>query len=111
MGAVRGKKRVWRKKDETYYPHVVTRRWKGFSEFMWWSCFLYDEKGPFHIWDDETLAEKRQCKADLATRNANRYEKDKEEWEMAYSIDFMQRVHNLDHVLNLSTLRRQEHMY
>ena len=35
MGAVRGKRRVWRKKDETFHPHVVTRRWKGFSEFMW----------------------------------------------------------------------------
>jgi hypothetical protein len=26
------------------------------------------------------------CKADLAARNAERYEKDKEEWEMVYSI-------------------------
>ena len=53
---------------------------------MWWSCFSYDEKGPYYIWEDETPAEKRMCKADLASRNAERYEKDKEEWEMAYSI-------------------------
>jgi len=45
----RGKRRVWRKKDETYYDHVIARRWKGFSEFMWWSAFTYDEKGPYHI--------------------------------------------------------------
>ena len=85
MGAVRGKRHVWRKKDETFHPHVVTR-WKGFSEFMRWSYFSYDEKGPYHIWEDETPAEKRMCKADLAARNAERYEKDKEEWEMACSI-------------------------
>jgi DDE superfamily endonuclease len=87
MAAVRGKRRVWRKKEETYHPHVVARRWKGFSDFMWWSCFSYDEKGPYHIWEDETLAKKRSCKADLAARNAERYKKDKEDWEMVYSIE------------------------
>ena len=35
LGAVRGKRRVWRKSDEAFHPHVITRRWKGFSEFMW----------------------------------------------------------------------------
>jgi hypothetical protein len=53
---------------------------------MWWSCFSYDEKGPYHIWEDETPAEKQMRKADLAAQNAERYEKDKGEWEMAYSI-------------------------
>jgi hypothetical protein len=49
LGSVRGKRRVWRKSDEAYHPHVITRRWKGFQELMWWSCFTYNEKGPFHI--------------------------------------------------------------
>jgi hypothetical protein len=40
LGGVRGKRRVWRRKDETYYVHCVIRRWKGKKEFMWWSCFL-----------------------------------------------------------------------
>ncbi len=31
----RGRKRVWRKKDETFHIHVIRRRWKGYSEFMW----------------------------------------------------------------------------
>jgi hypothetical protein len=48
-GSVRGKRRVWRKESERFHGDVITRRWKGFSEFMWWSCFTYDEKGPFHI--------------------------------------------------------------
>lgn len=39
LGGVRGKRRVWRKKEETYHLYVVVRRWKGRKEFMWWSCF------------------------------------------------------------------------
>ena len=87
MGGVHSRRRVWRKKNETFHERVVARKWKGFSEFMQWSCFSYDEKGPYHIWEDETPAEKRSCKADLAARDAERYEKDKEEWEMACSIE------------------------
>jgi transposase len=49
LGGVRGRRRVWRKKDEAYHDHVIMRRWKGFKEFMWWSCFSYDKKGPWHI--------------------------------------------------------------
>jgi len=35
LGGVRGRRRVWRKQDEIHHEHVITRRWKGFSEFMW----------------------------------------------------------------------------
>jgi hypothetical protein len=82
MGGVRGRRRVWRKADEAHHNHVIARRWKGFSEFMWWSCFSYDKKGPFHIWEDETDEEKKACKQDLADRNAAKYEDDKLEWEL-----------------------------
>jgi Transposase/DDE superfamily endonuclease len=81
LGGVRGKRRVWRKKEETFHEHVIQRRWKGFSEFMWWSCFSYYEKGPYHIWEPETLAEKKACQADLAARNRERYEEDRLAWE------------------------------
>jgi hypothetical protein len=57
-----GKRRIWRKKDEVYHPHVVVRRWKGFEEFMWWSCFTYDRKCPYHIWEEDTPAKKQACK-------------------------------------------------
>ena len=86
LGGVRGRRRVWRRKDEAHHEHVITRRWKGFKEFMWWSCFSYDKKGPFHIWEEETLAERKACEADLKARNATRHNKDKEEWEMAQLI-------------------------
>jgi hypothetical protein len=54
MGGVRGKRRVWRKPGEAFYPHVIVRRWKGFQEFMWWSAFLWDARSRGHIWDPET---------------------------------------------------------
>jgi hypothetical protein len=74
MGAVRGKRRVWRRKDKAYNPHVIIQRWKGYSEFQWWSAFSYDKKGPYHIWDKETAEEKRLCKITLANWNAARRE-------------------------------------
>ena len=66
LGSVRGKRRVWRRSNEAFHPHVITRRWKGFLEMMWWSSFTYDKKGPFHIWEDETKEEKNACEKDLA---------------------------------------------
>ena len=44
---------------------------------MWWSCFSYYEKGPYHIQELETLDEKKACQADLATRNRERFEEDR----------------------------------
>jgi len=34
LGGVRGARRVWRKPNEAFHLHIITRRWKGFSEFM-----------------------------------------------------------------------------
>ena len=48
---------------------------------MWWSCFSYDKKGLFWIWQKETKEEKAACKADLEARNAARYEEDKAQQE------------------------------
>ena len=44
---------------------------------MWWSCFSWDAKGPYHIWEKETAADKKAMEADLKARNAARYESDK----------------------------------
>jgi hypothetical protein len=54
---------------------------------MWWSCFSYYAKGPYYIWEPETKAEKKACLADLAARNAARYEADKLEWELCYGLE------------------------
>jgi hypothetical protein len=53
---------------------------------MWWSSFTYDEKGLFHIWEDETKEEKQACIKDLEARNAVRYEEDKLNWELENGI-------------------------
>ena len=75
---------MWRMKEEVHHVHVISRRWKGFSEFMWWSAFSYDKKGPYHIWEKETKEEKAAYKADIDARNRARYEMDKRKWEEAY---------------------------
>ena len=83
-GGIRGRRRVWRTKEEAHHNHVIARRWKGFSEFMWWSAFSYDQKGPYHIWEKETKEQKATCKADIEGRNAAIYLVEKSKWETAY---------------------------
>ena len=53
---------------------------------MWWSCFTWYEKGPYHIWEKETAAEKKECKKDLAAHNIAHYEKDLANWEAVQVI-------------------------
>jgi len=31
--------------EEVFTDTVIRRRWKGFSDFMFWGSFAYDEKG------------------------------------------------------------------
>ena len=49
---------------------------------MFWGCFSYDKKGPFHIWSKKTAAEKKQPTKELDEIN-EAIEKDcKLEWEL-----------------------------
>jgi transposase len=82
LNAQRGGRRVWRKPSEANDLQVTRRRWKGFQEFMWWSCFTYEKKGPFHIWEKETAAEKKLCKKELDSWNAARIDSDRQLWEL-----------------------------
>jgi hypothetical protein len=72
---------VWRLPREAYDKHCIRRRWKGFSEFMFWGAFSYDKKGPCHIWEKETAEEKRERKADLEARNSLIEKANKKKWE------------------------------
>ena len=47
---------------------------------MWWSCFTWYEKGPYYIWEDKTLEERREAKEDLAARNRAKYQADYTKW-------------------------------
>lgn len=87
LGHRRGGHRVWRTSEEAYNIHVKRTRWKGHSEFMFWGCFTYDKKGPFHIWRAETAAQKKAAEADLEARNALIEENNKAVWELATAMD------------------------
>jgi len=59
---------------------------------MWWSCFTWDHKGPYHIWTPETAAEKASADAILAEYNKAIEPRKKALWELTTQ---MKRV-NLD---------------
>ena len=64
-----------------YDPTCIRRRWKGYSEFMFWACYSYDFKGPCHVWKPALEAEKKQAKTRLAAMNAELEPIKKAEWE------------------------------
>jgi hypothetical protein len=84
LGGTRGKRRVWRLPGEAYNKHCIRRRWKGFSEFMFWGSFTYDKKGPCHVWEKETPQEKRDRKANLDARNKKNEKAHKAKWQKDY---------------------------
>jgi hypothetical protein len=81
LGGIRGKRRVWRLPGEAYNKHYIRRRWKEFSEFMFWGSFSFNKKGPCYVWEKETPQEKRDRKANLNARNSLIKKANKEKWE------------------------------
>jgi len=61
---------VWRRSDEKVLKLTIRERWKGYSEFMFWACFSYREKGPCHVWRAETPSERIAAQEALDTLNA-----------------------------------------
>jgi transposase len=57
-GFRRGGYKVWRRSDEKFNKSCIRPRWKGYSQFMFWGCFSWDQKGPCHIWKPETKKER-----------------------------------------------------
>jgi hypothetical protein len=56
---------------------------------MFWGCFLYDRKGPCHIWQEETAAEKKAAEDEINRWNSEQEPALKAEWE---AINGMQRL-------------------
>jgi hypothetical protein len=54
------------------------------------SYFSWYEKGPWHIWEPESSAEKAASKKDLAVQNAARETSDKAKWD---AIQVVHRLH------------------
>ena len=50
-------------------------------------AFSYNKKGPCHIWEDKTKAEKLACKVELDRRNALRVDDDRASWQLKQDIE------------------------
>jgi hypothetical protein len=83
----RGSYRIWRSKDEAFLRSVIRERWKGASEFMFWGCFSYDQKGPCHCWAPETAAEKRASELEIAKMNEALEPEARRNWELESGIN------------------------
>ncbi len=53
---------------------------------MFWGCFSWDYKGPCHIWEEETLAEKKYAIQELKRMNALREDDDRASWELKQQL-------------------------
>ena len=82
LGSHRGRRLQWRTSKEKYAQTCIRRRWKGCSEFMFWGCYSYEKKGPFHIWKPETASEKRAAETEIDKINKTLEPLAKASWEL-----------------------------
>ena len=52
-------------RDERFAKTYTRAHWHKASEFMFWGCFSFDKKGPYHIWKTETAKEKKAAKKEI----------------------------------------------
>jgi hypothetical protein len=86
LGYRRGVIRVWRARGEAYKETVIRRRWKGFTEFMFWGCFSWDSKGPCHIWRTQSVVERKRDDLELAELNERLEATAKAKWELSSGL-------------------------
>ena len=87
LGSERGRIRaVWRRPEEAHIKSNIRRRFRGYSEFMFWGAFSYDKKGSFHIWKPETLKEKEEAQTEIDKMNEELEEEAKQKWELEMGI-------------------------
>jgi hypothetical protein len=90
LGHRRNGSRLWRTKEDRYNLTVIRPRWNGTSEFIFWSCFTYDKKGPYHIWKKEMTQEKKQAQKELDRINAELEPQLKSIWELQTGMRWLQ---------------------
>jgi hypothetical protein len=49
---------------------------------MFWGCFSYDKKGPYHIWRTETKKEKKEAQEAIDQWNRVNEGRLKAEWQL-----------------------------
>jgi len=79
--------RIWRSSKEALLKSCIRERWKGYSEFMFWGCFSYDKKGPYHIWQPETATERKKAELSLTKLNEELEPIMQEQWELNIGIE------------------------
>ena len=85
LGQRRGSVRIWRRSYEAVEKSAIRSRWKGFSKFMFWGCFSYNQKGPCHIWRPETAVEKREAEKEIQEWNNEISSIRELEWQLSKS--------------------------
>jgi hypothetical protein len=58
VSAKRGQQNISRMADKRFHKNCIERRYNNYSEAMFWACFIYDYKGPCHIYYPETPEQK-----------------------------------------------------
>jgi len=71
VSAKRGQQNISRIKGqiERYHPDCIERRYNNYSKAVFWACFMYDHKGPCHIYYDETPEQKTHNEEKMACLN------------------------------------------
>lgn len=90
LGHRRGGYRIWRQPQERFLKSCIHRRWKGYSEFMFWGSFSWDMKGPSHCFLPETPADSKIADATIRELNKEYEPEKKAEWELATGLRRLQ---------------------
>jgi hypothetical protein len=53
---------------------------------MFWGSFLYDHKGPYYIWEDETAAKKAYAIIEIKRLNGLKEDEDRATWELKQQL-------------------------
>ena len=84
-----------RTEEQAYHNHCIRRRWKHFKEFMFLGCFQYESKGICCIWEEETLAEKKEAKEWMDKVNIELEAQCKLKWELSIVMRRMNVTQNM----------------
>lgn len=72
VGEQRGMFRAWAKDDEIYHEDVKKDKKEKFSTLQFYGAFMYNHKGPYHIYSQETKEEKEEAEEALNQENKER---------------------------------------
>lgn len=53
---------------------------------MFWGCFSWDSKGPYHIWRTQSIAERKKDDLELAELNEKLKATARAEWELSSGL-------------------------